>query len=65
MTQGLTFDGIAWAMTTNCCTNWHPLTWLSHMLDCQIYGLYAGGHHLTSVLLHAITAVLLFWFSGG
>ena len=60
MTQGLTFDGIAWAMTTNCCTNWHPLTWLSHMLDCQIYGPCAGGHHLTSVLLHAITAVLLF-----
>jgi hypothetical protein len=60
VTQGLTFDGIAWAMTTNCCTNWHPLTWLSHMLDCQIYGPYAGLHHLTSVLLHAITAVLLF-----
>ena len=60
VTQGLTFDGVAWAMTTNCCTNWHPLTWLSHMLDCQIYGANAGGHHLTSVLLHAITCILLF-----
>ena len=58
--QGLTFDGIAWAMTTNHSNNWHPLTWLSHMLDCQFYGLHAGGHHLTSVLLHAATVVLLF-----
>ena len=37
-----------------------PLTWLSHMLDCQLYGLHAGGHHLTNVLLHAATAILLF-----
>jgi protein O-mannosyl-transferase len=58
--EGLTFDGILWAMTTRCDSNWHPLTWLSHMLDCDLHGLYAGGHHLTSVLLHAITSLLLF-----
>ncbi len=58
--EGLTFDGIVWAMTMRCDSNWHPLTWLSHMLDCQIYGANAGGHHLTSVLLHASTCVLLF-----
>ena len=40
--------------------NWHPLTWISHMLDWQMYGSWAGGHHLTSVLLHAATAILLF-----
>jgi len=40
--------------------NWHPLTWLSHMLDCQLYHLRPGGHHLTNVLLHAAAAVLLF-----
>ena len=58
--QGLTARGIAWAFTTVHASNWHPLTWLSHMLDCQLYGLNAGGHHLTNVLLHAATAILLF-----
>ena len=57
---GLTAEGTAWAITTYHCENWHPLTWLSHMLDCQLYGLNSGGHHLTNVLLHAATAVLLF-----
>ena len=52
--------GIAWAFTTTQCHNWHPLTWLSYLLDCQLYGLNAGGHHLTNVLLHAATAILLF-----
>jgi hypothetical protein len=41
-------------------SNWHPLTWISHMLDCQLYGLNPGGHHLTNVLLHTATAILLF-----
>jgi protein O-mannosyl-transferase len=58
--QGLTSQGIAWAMTTGHGCNWHPLTWFSHMLDCQLYGLHAGGHHVTSVLLHAANVVLLF-----
>ena len=57
---GFTVRGIAWAFTTTDDNNWHPLTWLSHMLDCQLYGLKAGGHHLTNVLLHAVTAILLF-----
>jgi Flp pilus assembly protein TadD len=58
--QGLTTHGIAWAFTSFHFNNWHPLTTLSHMLDCQLYGLHAGGHHLTSVLLHAVVAILLF-----
>ena len=58
--RGLTAEGIGWAMTATAAANWHPLTWLSHMTDCQLYGLNAGGHHLTSVLLHAATVLLLF-----
>jgi len=60
ITQGLTTRGIVWAFTSVHLNNWHPLTSLSHMLDCQLYGLQAGGHHLTSVLLHATVAILLF-----
>jgi len=61
VSQGFSWSGIAWAFTGNNDTgNWHPLTWLSHMLDCQIYGLNPWGHHLTNVLLHAATAVLLY-----
>ena len=57
---GLTGTGIAWAFTSVRYFYWQPLTWLSHMLDCQIYGLNPGGHHFTNVLLHAANAVLLF-----
>ena len=57
---GLTADGIRWALTARHAANWHPLTWLSHMLDCQLFHLHPAGHHLHSVLLHAATAVLLF-----
>jgi tetratricopeptide (TPR) repeat protein len=60
VTRGLTLEGIAWAFTHVHSSNWHPLTWISHMLDCQFYGLNPGGHHLTNVLLHAATAILLF-----
>ncbi len=60
VTAGLTFHGIVWAFTHVHSSNWHPLTWISHMLDCQIYGLDAGGHHLTNVLLHTVTVILLF-----
>jgi protein O-mannosyl-transferase len=58
--QGLTLKGIAWAFSGVHAYNWHPLTWLSHMLDCQLYGLHPGGHHLTNVLLHIATVIALF-----
>ena len=58
--EGVTTAGTKWAVTAQRSSNWHPLTWLSHMLDCQLYHLKPGGHHLTSVLLHAVAAVLLF-----
>jgi len=57
---GLTWQGVEWAFRCSAASNWHPVTWLSHMLDCQLYGLRPAGHHLTNVLLHAINAVLLF-----
>jgi tetratricopeptide (TPR) repeat protein len=57
---GLTWEGVRWAFTTNHASNWHPLTWLSHMLDGQVFGLSSGGHHLHSVLLHALNAGLVF-----
>ena len=60
VTGGLIARGIAWAFTSGHANNWHPLTWLSHMLDVQVYGLNAGGHHLTNVLLHAAATILLF-----
>jgi len=60
VSAGLTWNGIGWAFTHAHGANWHPLSWLSHMLDCQLYGLRPGGHHFTSVLLHAANAVLLF-----
>ena len=58
--KGLTWEGFRWALTYGGIGHWHPLTWLSHMLDCQFYGLNAGGHHLTNVLLHTATVILLF-----
>src|ERR1044072_5174420 len=60
ITKGLTFDGIQWAFTHVHAANWHPLTSISHMLDCQIYGLQPWGHYLTNLVLHAATAVFLF-----
>src|SRR6267143_159795 len=57
---GLTLKGIVAAFTSPHARNWHPLTTLSHMLDCQLYSLNAGGHHATNVLLHTIAALLLF-----
>jgi protein O-mannosyl-transferase len=58
--RGLTLKGAVWALTFEEIGHWHPLTWLSHMADCQAFGLWAGGHHLTNVALHAVAAVLLF-----
>ena len=60
VTGGLTFRGIEAAFTKGSAENWDPLTTISHMLDCQLYGLNAGGHHMTNVLLHAATVILLF-----
>jgi Tfp pilus assembly protein PilF len=58
---GLSLSGAAWTLGSTAGGNyWHPLTWLSHMLDCQLFGLRAWGHHLTSVLVHALNMVLLF-----
>src|SRR6266513_2534973 len=58
--RGLSTDGIIGAFTHTHARNWHPLTTISHMLDCQLYGLNAGCHHLTNVILHTISVLLLF-----
>ena len=58
--DGLTCSGIRWAFTEVHAYNWHPLTWLSHMLDCQLYGLNPAGHHFTSLVIYAFTVLLLF-----
>jgi protein O-mannosyl-transferase len=60
ITRGLTLDGVINAFVHTHARNWHPLTTLSHMLDCQLFGLKAGGHHFTNVLLHSVAVVLLF-----
>jgi hypothetical protein len=65
---GLSTQTIAWAFTSADQANWHPLTWLSHELDCEVYGLNSHGHHLTSVLIHTANVLLLFlllqWATG-
>jgi tetratricopeptide (TPR) repeat protein len=58
--HGLNPAGVGWAFAHIVASNWHPVTMLSHMLDCQFYGLNAGGHHLTNVLLHLTAVILLF-----
>jgi len=58
---GLSWRSVRWAMTsTDQAGNWHPVTWLSHALDCQLFGMNAGDHHLISVFIHALNALLLF-----
>ena len=57
---GLTGDSIAWAFTTRHASNWHPVTWLSHMLDAELFELEPAGHHRSSVLWHAVAALALF-----
>ena len=59
---GITPEGVKWAFTSGDAANWFPLTRLSHMLDCQFFGLQSGLHHLTNVLLHALATLLLFAF---
>lgn len=60
VTRGISVDGIIAAFVHSHARNWHPLTTISHMLDCQLYGLKAGGHHFTNVLLHTLAVLLLF-----
>ncbi len=59
--QHLNWETVKWSFTTFHYANWDPLTWLSHSLDIQLFGLDPGRHHETSMLLHALNAVLLFW----
>ena len=60
VTAGLTWSGIVWAFRSGYACNWHPLTWISHMIDCSLYGLNPGGHHLTNLFIHSANVVLLF-----
>jgi len=62
--SGLTARGLVWAFGFHA-GNWHPIAWISHMLDCQLFGLHPGGHHLTNVLLHTANTVLLFLVLSG
>ncbi len=59
--DGVTVQGIGWALTTFYAANWHPVTWLSHMLDVNLFGMDPGGHHLTNVFLHLLNTLLLFF----
>ncbi len=58
--QGLTVDTFTWALTSTEQANWHPLTWMSHALDCSLFRLNPAGHHFTSILLHVVNVILLF-----
>src|SRR3984893_11855097 len=60
--SGLGWQFVKWSLATTTAGNWHPVTWLSHAFDCQLFGLNAGGHHATSALLHAANGILLFLF---
>src|SRR6266481_259602 len=58
--DGVTWPAVRWAFTHSHSANWHPVTWISHMLDCQLYDLKPAGHHLTSLLFHTANTLLLF-----
>ena len=58
--SGLTWRAITWAFQSGYASNWHPLTWISHLLDYQFYGLNPAGHHFTSLILHSVNSALLF-----
>ena len=60
--RGVTGAGLVWAFTTFHVANWHPLTWISHMIDCQFFGANAGGHLLVNALIHVVNTLLVFWF---
>src|SRR5438034_4834366 len=60
--RGVTLAGLGWAFTTFYAGNWHPLTWIAHMMDSQLFGMFAGGHLLVNALIHAANTLLVFWF---
>ena len=60
--RGVTLAGVAWAFTTFDQGNWHPLTWIAHMIDSQLFGMNAGGHLLVNALIHVANTLLVFWF---
>jgi len=60
--RGVTAAGLVWAFTTFYATNWHPLTWISHMIDCQLFGTNAGRHLVVNALIHVANTLLVFWF---
>jgi protein O-mannosyl-transferase len=60
--RGVTRAGLAWAFTTFHAANWHPLTWIAHMIDSQLFGMNAGGHLLVNALIHVANTLLVFWF---
>lgn len=60
VSEGLSVESIIWAFTTTHMEIWHPITWLSHIIDCELFGLNAGGHHFSSVLFHLLNCLLLF-----
>src|SRR5262249_30165945 len=60
--RGVTLSGFAWAFTTFHEANWHPLTWIAHMIDSQLFGMIAGGHLLVNALIHTTNTLLVFWF---
>ncbi|MCK4957994.1 MAG: glycosyltransferase family 39 protein, partial [Planctomycetes bacterium] len=66
--EGLSRESIVWAFTKSHASNWHPLTWISHMIDCQLFSTNAAGHHLVNLLLHIANTILLFlllkWMTG-
>src|SRR5262245_2795012 len=60
--RGVTLAGLAWAFTTFHAAYWHPLTWIAHMIDSQLFGMFAGGHLLVNALIHVTNTLLVFWF---
>ncbi len=60
--RGVTLAGLGWAFTTFHSENWHPLTWIAHMIDSQLFGTIAGGHLLVNALIHSANTLLVFWF---
>lgn len=59
--RGITLDNIIWAFSTTTASNWHPITWLSHMIDVELFGLNSGAHHAVNVLFHIINSLTLYW----
>ena len=62
ISSGLTLENIVWVFTSEHCDNWHPLTGLSHILDCELFGLNAGRHHLVNLLLHIVNTCVAFCY---